>query len=321
MLIAIALAHPDSFRVTSKQSTKAGETSSEYDATLAVAVFAAGALFVLVGLLFSRISKLTLPGGAGIELTPQSQADARVAAKQTADPRDDDPRELGDSCLSLRAALEARLAWLAKHFVGPDGEVIWFATPGSLHYDGYLTDEQMRTAMTILTLPTDAKAEDEPRLRDFIESGQDLVKGIRVAALQQRTYRVLEDLLTKKDHADWQFSEDTWKRDRRPDLVVRWPGQEKPLRLAPVFPYTKTDYVKAARDRLAERAVPPGSLRGPLWEDSLVVVPRRKPPQKRVDDLVAEEDPPVPVVYLDELEGVLKQRSQQPEEPPGHDTA
>jgi hypothetical protein len=73
----VSPAYPDQFVTTVKKTT--GKTSStEYDTSLATAVLALGAVFIFVGVLLSRVSELTLPGGAGIKLDTEWSADPRT---------------------------------------------------------------------------------------------------------------------------------------------------------------------------------------------------------------------------------------------------
>ena len=150
-LIAAALIGRD-LLVVRKKLTEGTAPTVEYDATLVVGVFAAGVLLVLVGALFDRISKLTLPGGTGLEINPAWAVDARAAAEQAAD-ADGSEQVKAETLLELRLKLEQKLTWMAKHFVGLDGQVLGPVTPGSLRYDDYLTEEQARTATRILSTP------------------------------------------------------------------------------------------------------------------------------------------------------------------------
>jgi hypothetical protein len=296
VLIVWTLADPDQWAITTKRSTKAGESETEFDVALAVAVMAAGAIFVLLGALFSRISEVSLPGGTSLKLGSDWLSDAKAAAAQAdkGDPLEDD--EVA-SLLDLRLKLERKLTWMAKHFVGPDGKPLGYLTPGSLAWDHYLTPEQARTASRILATPLQPTQSRDPDWKEFIEDGDRLAGNVRAAAVFEQTYHVLKKLEEGPGH--WHVDEVVWDRGRRPDLQVRRDNGPR-VRLATAFPYWRIGSVKDAQKRL-------GELRG----DDLraVVIPRRDPERDDVTELVRnshEVPDQIPVIYLDQLKSWLK---------------
>lgn len=90
--------------VRSRDTTTPGKLSLRSEA-VAATLFALGALLVLCGLFFNRITKVTLPGGGGFELGPESQAKVVAKAAETAE-RQGLPLEPQMLAALYRAALE-----------------------------------------------------------------------------------------------------------------------------------------------------------------------------------------------------------------------
>jgi hypothetical protein len=278
---------PDALAVTTKRTAEGVTVVTETDSTLAVAALALGALAMLLAVGYDRISELTLPGGASVTLSPAWAADAVTAAHQTA--AEGESPETAESLLALRVKLERKLTWMANHFVGPDGAVLGFLTPGSLNQDGYLTDEQMRTTMRILDAQTASDGSASPTLEAFLTDSGRLVANLRATATHQRAHKLLVDTYGSQFGT---LDEAFWHRERRSDFLVRRPGKET-LRIATVFPYVqpppgRSSFLRATAERLAGR--------GP----AIIVVPGRR------DGATASWPRPtagcgVEVVYLHEL--------------------
>src|SRR5690349_13032553 len=91
VLVVWAVVGPDQFVVEAKKATEGTKSSTEYDTSLATAVLALGAVFILAGLLLTRVSELTLPGGAGFKLDAKWTEDAKEAVEDSKDADEDRP--------------------------------------------------------------------------------------------------------------------------------------------------------------------------------------------------------------------------------------
>lgn len=281
----------------------------EYDNTLVVAGFGAGFLLLLAGLLLHKLKSVSLPGGLSIELGNWTLDAAHAAREAGTDAGEDTPDQDGDPLITQRLAMEAKLAWMAKHFVDPQAgggtAPLGYLTIGSLRIDGYLTGAQARTALRLTTmLPTTFG--NERKL--FVAAAKPFVDNLRASAVYHKTHAILKRIC--QAHNDEAGSAEAWRvcdNERRRRLIV-YRGKHGPVTIQTVFPYP---YLRPGpgreslqKARLVE-AVDVLRRRGPAF----VVVPRKVP----LDEDLARDMPrelpdgldTVTVVYLDQVNVAL----------------
>jgi hypothetical protein len=108
-----------------------GGGASGRSETLVTALFGLGTLMLLAGIFFGRIQEVTLPGGAGLKLTPDAQA--KVAAK-VADEAKSNP-QLSDDPATIERLYQITLDHLARRYAGP----VLSEAPGGYYVAGAAT--------------------------------------------------------------------------------------------------------------------------------------------------------------------------------------
>jgi hypothetical protein len=250
-------------------------------ATFAFAGF--GVLLALVSIRspkWDELSELSGPGGFKLKWDVQR---AQSAAEQ-APPEDDSDAEqfdvmAGGELTSLRMKLQSKLAYVSKHLLGTE-EHPADVTPGRLNHDGYLTDDEARTADLVLTLnEANFAALPAKQQEAFLEAATALVESIRASVLAGATSIALDDL-------GWEVERiPGFKRDL---LAMR--GTRR-LRVVPVFVMNRESKLLA---KITDR------LSGTDGADKRIVV---IPSRSRTPTTEAGADPAV--VKLDELETAL----------------
>jgi hypothetical protein len=287
-LIVAPLVDPDHLHIESKVG--ADGKATEYDTALATAVIAAGAILLLAGTLFSRISKIGLPGGASLEFTA-ALTDAKAATADsvpTEGGKGSDDDRAATNLLDLRFKLERKLAWIAKEFIGADGQPVGFLTPGSLEYDGYLTKAQARTVVRLLSYSSDSVA-SATDLKPFIDEADKFVGRIRVSALFERAYKLARDLGSVHG---WAVR--VRGRGRPNARIIVTAGKERSLTIMAVFPY-----MEAGAQRITD-------AESRLASGDLIAVPRTRVEREDITGrLRTASRRSVGVVYLDQLEAAL----------------
>lgn len=232
--------------------------------------------------LIQRLGKVSV-GPVAVEWL----SDARAAASSAVGASED---KTPIDIIDLRLRLEAKLTFIAKHILDVDG-VATYVTVGSLKEDGYLTNEQARTASRIVALSDEQLAALPARQRDaFLYDAGQLVGRVRAHVFQQllkKRLHALEYFVTLIPRGD----------DARPDLLVEKSGVR--CRVVGVFADQNTSNLLRSSLERVERSM----SRPPLVSQRIVVIPTL--PENR--GLVRGGDPCV--VQLAGLASMLEQLS------------
>jgi hypothetical protein len=220
--------------------------------------YAAGVLVLAV--LVALLPRDLWEGLAKLSIGPFAAewvSDAKVAATNLVAEEDE---AAGTDVLDLRLRLEAKLGFIATRLLG-DPQHPALVTIGSLMAAGYLTREEARTAIRILTA-TEPQLLGLPALdrATFLKDASRVVGRIRAHVFQ----KVLRDQLAAQG---WDVSEIA-RPPNQPDLLADKDGRR--YRIAGVFAdKSKSKLTGPAVERLAEEA-------HPAVERRIVVVPTLK---------------------------------------------
>jgi hypothetical protein len=206
---------------------------------VALAAAAATSRTTFARRLGDRLSKISI-GPVAIELLKKVEA---VAAKSPGEAIAGQPNTPSGDVIDLQLKLERKLAYIAKHMLTEKGHAS-YVTIGSLAYDGYLRDDQARTASLLMRLRQDDLASlSGSEHKEFLEAADTLVAGIRATVFRGMVHKDLE--------GDGWFVRDLKLEEgqSRPDYGAK--KDDVDYRIVPVFA-TDTDsrLLKAARARL-----------------------------------------------------------------------
>ncbi len=231
-------------------------------------------VFVIVirswrGELASKLSK------DSIEFPTQALDDAEAAAESVLsaepDPAETQPdKSRVESVIALRLELEAKMTYIAKHLLSGEDCCVTYLTIGSLSQDGYLTDEEARTASWVLTL-RDEELDTLPTAlhEEFLRNAGKVVGSLRASVFYNLVRKMLEA-------NGWQVEPIPTTR-KRADLHAT-KGEEQ-FRIVPRFAMKKSSSIlKWEKKRLAKYAGE-RSKRGP----TILVVPDRSNSETNLD--------------------------------------
>jgi hypothetical protein len=206
-------------------------------------------------------------------------------------PKSDEDEEV-TNLLALRLKLEAKLTYIAKWLLGDeaDGRAS-FVTVGSLHYDGYLTDEEAHTATRVLMIrDEELEAVAAAEAREFRTAADKVVSNIRAS--------VFFGMVRKRLRAEgWEVDLLEESAKRRPDLLAT--KAEIKCRVAPRFAMrTDSAQLEKTLNRLANTAAGEADV-----QRRVVVIPDRS----RAELTDASSDPRVmKLEQLSELESSVE---------------
>jgi hypothetical protein len=242
--------------------------------------------------LADRFESFKLSGfGLGVEAkraaaqTPESEAEAPVGDK--VDPEGVGKAEI-DDVLALRLKFEAKLAYIVKHLLNEEAcgspRPPEFATVGSLRHDGYLTDDQARLAVGILTVRESDLAQLSASEREkFFKEADDFVTNMRASVFDGMVRKRLRD-------NGWAVSDlDRAKKAARPDISVSPVDDSHGPRfvVAPTYAMRRgSEILDRARARLGSGGADRGRLEAVR---RIIVVPNRS----EVEPVGEDVDPQV----------------------------
>lgn len=208
---------------------------------LLVVIGAAVAILLAVFLPHDTVQRLLRPDSlsiAGLAITLGRDVHAAATAVQAvADrPQDDQPIDPAD----LRLALEARLAYIAKHIEGTP-ERPAFVNFGSLQVDRVLDEQEARAASELMTLRPAEVRELSPELR---EAAQTLRRGILALVLHRILVRNVRA-------AGWTCATEQLPSRRKPGYSVSRTGRS-PVHVVPLQVNSMDNsLIGTTRDKLA----------------------------------------------------------------------
>jgi hypothetical protein len=248
---------------------------------MAKAMLGGGALLVLLILLSvdpSSIKELVVKP-TGISLRREVATAQAAAAGAPAEEQDESlqlPDATGDELTDLRLRLEAKLSYVAGRMNLDSGMV----NIGSLREDGYLTDDEAKTADRVRTMSTNELSRAPKAEREaFLEAARELVGSIRAAVLAGAVRKELRRQGWNPGPAEG------GKRD------IRAERDGRTVRLAPLFVLGReSDLLPTVRRRLADTHDA---------DRRIVVIPSNS----AMPTSPSDDDPAV--AKLDELEAAL----------------
>lgn len=257
---------------------------------------AVAGLIVLAGLIMvlpaRGVKKVKV--GSIVELEWFERA-REVALRAPGEEQERGDRTSTADAFGLRMKLEAKLAYIAKCLLG-DGAQPSFVTVGSLHYDGYLTDDEAAVADGVMTLRDEELSELSPSDRQtLLKAAEKVVKNIRASVL----YGWCEE--TIEDQPGWTVEEVGRGPKRRPDLMAI--SDDRKFLVVPAFGISAGSSILAnALDRLQKEEDPDVNGR-------VIILPRRS----ARSNLDPKGDPAV--IRMQDLAGWLAQQQKEDEAP------
>ncbi len=218
----------------------------------------------------------------GVEFPEAAIKDAASAAREVSGEADDSVAdEPVEDMLTLRLELERKMSYIAKHLLSYGDRRDAFVTIGGLRGDGYITEDEARTASWILTLRDEELDTLLPGPRGaFLRNAEKVVDSLRMSVFYSLVPRLLE-------RNGWSVEQIPTKR-RRPDFhAVKG---EQQFRVVPRFAMKRSSPILEKEMRRLEKFTGAESKRGQV----IIVVPDRSS-----SPLDAHSDPAV--VKLHEL--------------------
>ncbi len=222
----------------------------------------------------------------GVEFPEAAIRDAESAAREAGGGADDSATdEPVEDLLTLRLELERKMSYIAKHLLSCGDRRDAFVTIGGLRDDGYITEDEARTASWILTLrdeeldtlPTGPRAA-------FLRNAEKVVASLRMSVF----YSLVPKLLERNG---WSVEQISTKR-KRPDFHAI--KGERQFRIVPRFAMKKASPILEKEMSRLEEFTGTKSKRGRV----VIVVPDRSS-----SPLDADSDPAV--VKLEGLKQML----------------
>jgi hypothetical protein len=235
------------------------------------------AIFLFIGIMIVAVPKEVwkeiLSRVENAKVGPVSialQLDAGKAAASAAEPDtseglDGAPLETAKDMFDLRKRLEWKLAYIAKHLLAKNGNAT-FVTIGSLEYDGYLSEEEARTAIGIFnTREEELRELPKAAQETFLKDAGAFVDSVRASVFWGQAKRRLKGKDRSKDKNLLRAKLPS--TGRRSDFLAGLPGKE--FRVAPALALGKRSGVlKRAIKRLRDEVDTFSGL-----ERQIVVIP------------------------------------------------
>jgi len=171
-------------------------------------------------------------GPISIDLRRDAErAASQAAERDTAEGVDGQDRGEAEDMFELRMRLESKLAYVAKHLLASGGNAT-FLTIGSLEFDGYLTKEEARTAVGILSVrQEELEGLSAQARKEFLSEAGRFVASVRASVFWGQVKRRLKGSDRREDRS--LLMHEISSTGRRHDLVA---GQADRLyRVAPAF--------------------------------------------------------------------------------------